>query len=218
MTRCNTAILAGLSFGTLARSRAIVKVGFIASPAGASDRASGSRLYDEDGRPYLDFFTGAGTLNYGHNNPLLKQPLIEYFSDDRVIHSLDMFTVAKAEGEERFGNAGRQGDDAADRLRNAHRAPRFIRYFTGSRSGCIVSRHGTKWFDARAGKQLVGLALTRGHLFLTKVEAPLLVTGKLARPTLGKPFADTLEVRVNLGRVVAAQHQVKAALHRHRRA
>jgi len=59
------------------------------------DRASGSRLYDEDDRPYLDFFTGAGTLNYGHNNPLLKRPLIEYFTDDRVIHSLDMFTVAK---------------------------------------------------------------------------------------------------------------------------
>jgi len=59
------------------------------------DRASGSWLYDEDGRPYLDFFTGAGTLNYGHNNPLLKQPLLEYFADDRVIHSLDMFTVAK---------------------------------------------------------------------------------------------------------------------------
>jgi diaminobutyrate-2-oxoglutarate transaminase len=61
------------------------------------DRASGSRLYDEDGRPYLDFFAGAGALNYGHNNPLLKRPLIEYFSDDRVIHSLDMYTVAKRE-------------------------------------------------------------------------------------------------------------------------
>ena len=61
------------------------------------DRACASRLYDEDGRPYLDFFSGAGALNYGHNNPLLKRPLIEYFSEDRVIHSLDMFTVAKRE-------------------------------------------------------------------------------------------------------------------------
>lgn len=61
------------------------------------DRASGAWLYDEGGRPYLDFFSGAGALNYGHNNPLLKQPLLEYLSTDRVIHSLDMFTVAKRE-------------------------------------------------------------------------------------------------------------------------
>ena len=36
-------------------------------------RAAGSRLYDEHGRGYLDFFAGAGALNYGHNNPVLKE-------------------------------------------------------------------------------------------------------------------------------------------------
>jgi len=61
------------------------------------DRAVGSWLYDEQGRPYLDYFSGAGALNYGHNNPVLKQPLLEYLSSDRVIHSLDMFTGAKRE-------------------------------------------------------------------------------------------------------------------------
>jgi diaminobutyrate-2-oxoglutarate transaminase len=61
------------------------------------DRAVGSWLYDEHGRPYLDYFSGAGALNYGHNNPVLKQPLLEYLSSDRVIHSLDMFTGAKRE-------------------------------------------------------------------------------------------------------------------------
>jgi diaminobutyrate-2-oxoglutarate transaminase len=60
------------------------------------DRAAGSWLYDEHGRGYLDFFSGAGALNYGHNNPVLKRALIEYLDADRVIHSLDMFTVAKA--------------------------------------------------------------------------------------------------------------------------
>lgn len=34
--------------------------------------ASGSYLFNECGRSYLDFFTGAGTLNYGHNHPRLK--------------------------------------------------------------------------------------------------------------------------------------------------
>jgi diaminobutyrate-2-oxoglutarate transaminase len=61
------------------------------------DRAAGSWLYDEDGRAYLDFFTGASALNYGHNNPVLKRALLDYLTSDRVIHSLDMHTVAKRE-------------------------------------------------------------------------------------------------------------------------
>lgn len=61
------------------------------------DRARGSRLYAEDGRAYLDFFAGAGALNYGHNDPLLKAPLLEYLSADRVVHSLDLLTAAKRE-------------------------------------------------------------------------------------------------------------------------
>ncbi|SDY11057.1 diaminobutyrate aminotransferase apoenzyme [Saccharopolyspora shandongensis] len=59
------------------------------------DRAGGSYLYDEDGTPYLDFFAGAGALNYGHNNPLLKRKLIEYIERDGVTHGLDQSTVAK---------------------------------------------------------------------------------------------------------------------------
>jgi diaminobutyrate-2-oxoglutarate transaminase len=66
------------------------------------DRAQGSWLYDEDGRPYLDFFAGAGTLNYGHNDPVLKRALLSYLSSERVIHSLDMYTVAKREFLESF--------------------------------------------------------------------------------------------------------------------
>lgn len=59
------------------------------------DRASGSTLWDEQGNEYLDFFAGAGTLNYGHNNPLLNNVLIEYLQSDRIVHSLDMFTTAR---------------------------------------------------------------------------------------------------------------------------
>lgn len=61
------------------------------------DRASGSYLYSEDGTPYLDFFAGAGALNYGHNNPLLKRKLLEYLERDGVTHGLDQATVAKRE-------------------------------------------------------------------------------------------------------------------------
>ncbi|SDG65824.1 diaminobutyrate-2-oxoglutarate transaminase [Lentzea fradiae] len=66
------------------------------------DRATGSWLHTEDGRRYLDFFAGAGALNYGHNNPVLKQALLEYLAEDRVIHSLDMHTAAKRAFLEKF--------------------------------------------------------------------------------------------------------------------
>jgi diaminobutyrate-2-oxoglutarate transaminase len=66
------------------------------------ERASGSFLYSEDGRGYLDFFSGAGALNYGHNHPALLRPLMEYLLSGAVIHSLDMKTTAKRRFLETF--------------------------------------------------------------------------------------------------------------------
>jgi diaminobutyrate-2-oxoglutarate transaminase len=66
------------------------------------DRATGYLLHDEAGREYIDFFSGAGTLNYGHNNAFLKQRLIAYLERDGIAHALDMATVAKREFLERF--------------------------------------------------------------------------------------------------------------------
>ena len=66
------------------------------------DRGTGSWLYGEDGTPYLDFFAGAGALNYGHNNPVLKKALIDYIQRDGVTHALDMQTVAKRDFLETF--------------------------------------------------------------------------------------------------------------------
>lgn len=66
------------------------------------DRASGSTLFSEDGRDYLDFFSGAGALNYGHNNPELLRPLVEYLLSGAIVHSLDMKTVAKRRFLETF--------------------------------------------------------------------------------------------------------------------
>ncbi|MGO1539496.1 MAG: diaminobutyrate--2-oxoglutarate transaminase [Leucobacter sp.] len=66
------------------------------------DRAVGSTMWDEQGNEYLDFFSGAGALNYGHNNPILKDVLLRYISEDRVIHSLDMFTTARRDFLETF--------------------------------------------------------------------------------------------------------------------
>jgi diaminobutyrate-2-oxoglutarate transaminase len=66
------------------------------------ERAVGSRLFDEPGRSFIDFFSGAGTLNYGHNNPVLKEHLIDYLRRDGITHSLDMATKAKRDLLDRF--------------------------------------------------------------------------------------------------------------------
>ncbi|MFE2889505.1 diaminobutyrate--2-oxoglutarate transaminase [Streptomyces sp. NPDC059272] len=66
-------------------------------------RGLGSRLQDDTGRSYLDFFAGAGALNYGHNHPVLKRALMSYLDRDGVVHSLDMATTAKADFLTAFG-------------------------------------------------------------------------------------------------------------------
>ncbi len=66
------------------------------------DKAKNEMLWDVRGKSYIDFFAGAGALNYGHNNPKLKQPIIDYLMLDGVTHSLDMATFAKEQFLERF--------------------------------------------------------------------------------------------------------------------
>jgi diaminobutyrate-2-oxoglutarate transaminase len=58
-------------------------------------KGRGSYVYDQEGGAYLDFLCGAGSLNYGHNHPVLKQKLIDYVSLDGITHSLDLHTEAK---------------------------------------------------------------------------------------------------------------------------
>jgi diaminobutyrate-2-oxoglutarate transaminase len=59
------------------------------------EKGRGCWLYDREGREYLDFFAGAGVLNYGHNEPRMKEALIEYVRGDGIAHSLDMASGSK---------------------------------------------------------------------------------------------------------------------------
>ncbi len=69
------------------------------------ETAKDSWVTDVDGRRYIDFFAGAGALNYGHNNPKLKAPLLDYLASDGIVHSLDMATTAKQRFLETFQRA-----------------------------------------------------------------------------------------------------------------
>ena len=66
--------------------------------------AKGCKIKDVNGKEYIDFFCGAGALNYGHNNDYIKSKVIDYISNDNIMHALDMYTVAKEEFISYFEN------------------------------------------------------------------------------------------------------------------
>lgn len=59
-------------------------------------------LRDHKNKEYIDFFSGAGVLNYGHNNKQMKDELIKFLNSGFPIHCLDMDTVIKLEFLEKF--------------------------------------------------------------------------------------------------------------------
>ncbi len=64
--------------------------------------AKDDHLTDEDANTYIDFFAGAGVMNYGHNNAKLKRAVMEYLDGDGIVHGLDMATQAKRRFLETF--------------------------------------------------------------------------------------------------------------------
>ncbi|HOO36655.1 MAG TPA: diaminobutyrate--2-oxoglutarate transaminase, partial [Smithella sp.] len=61
------------------------------------EKAKDAFLFDAGGTRYIDFFAGAGTINYGHNNEYMKRKIFDYLENDGIVHGLDMATVAKEE-------------------------------------------------------------------------------------------------------------------------
>ncbi|WP_137701484.1 diaminobutyrate--2-oxoglutarate transaminase [Marimonas lutisalis] len=64
--------------------------------------ATGSELTDHKGRTYIDFLAGCSSLNYGHNDPDMKEALVSHMMEDGLAHALDMHTDAKAAFLEAF--------------------------------------------------------------------------------------------------------------------
>ncbi|MGA5605986.1 diaminobutyrate--2-oxoglutarate transaminase [Streptomyces griseoincarnatus] len=139
------------------------------------DRALGSRMYNEDGRPFLDFFSGAGALNYGHNNPVLKRALVDYIERDGVTHALDMSTAAKRTFLETFqevvlqprelpykvmfpGPAGTNAVEAALKLARKVKGREAVVFFTNAFHGMSLGSlavTGNAFKRAGAGIPLV---------------------------------------------------------------
>ncbi|MDZ7852893.1 MAG: diaminobutyrate--2-oxoglutarate transaminase [Halomonas sp.] len=140
-------------------------------------KARNARLTDEDGREYIDFLAGAGTLNYGHNNPKIKQALLDYLAEDNIIHGLDFWTAAKRRYLEALdemilkprgldykvqfpGPTGTNAVEAAIRLaRNAkgrHNIVTFTNGFHGVTMGALATTGNRKFREATGGVPTVG--------------------------------------------------------------
>lgn len=143
--------------------------GYIRSFPTLFARAHGALLVDEDGRSYVDFFSGAGTLNYGHNNAAIKRRLIEYLESDGLVHGLDMATLAKKEFLETFervilrprglnykiqfpGPTGTNAVEAALKLarqvKGRTNVISFTNGFHGVSSGSLAATGNSKFRDA----------------------------------------------------------------------
>ncbi|KAA0013482.1 diaminobutyrate--2-oxoglutarate transaminase [Billgrantia pellis] len=142
-------------------------------------QAKNARLTDEDGREYIDFLAGAGTLNYGHNNPHLKQALLDYLESDGIVHGLDFWTAAKRDYLETLealilkprgleykvhlpGPTGTNAVEAAIRLARVatgrHTIVSFTNGFHGVTMGALAATGNRKFREATGGIPLQGSA------------------------------------------------------------
>ncbi|MDR5858697.1 diaminobutyrate--2-oxoglutarate transaminase [Halomonas eurihalina] len=135
-------------------------------------KARNARLTDEEGREYIDFLAGAGTLNYGHNNPHLKQVLLDYLDSDGIVHGLDFWTAAKRDYLETLeevilkprgldykvhlpGPTGTNAVEAAIRLarvaKGRHNIVSFTNGFHGVTMGALATTGNRKFREATGG-------------------------------------------------------------------
>jgi diaminobutyrate-2-oxoglutarate transaminase len=138
------------------------------------DQARGSRLIGEDGNEYIDFFAGAGTLNYGHNNPLFKQALLDYIERDGIVHALDLATRAKREFIESFIDLILTPRDLRYKLHftgptgaNATEAAIKVARLATGRTNVIAFSHGYH------GLSLGALATTAARKYRASAAVPL---------------------------------------------
>ncbi|MDN3610395.1 diaminobutyrate--2-oxoglutarate transaminase [Vibrio ostreicida] len=118
------------------------------------DKAENAIIWDDQGRAFIDFFAGAGTLNYGHNPKAVVEAIIRYLSHGGIMHSLDKATVAK-----------QQFIETLDRVILKPRQLEYKIQFTGP-TGTNAVEAAIKLARRVTGRKNV-VAFTRGYHGLT---------------------------------------------------
>ena len=181
-------------------------------------QARGAELVTTEGKTYIDFLAGAGTLNYGHNHPVIKQALIEYLHSDGLTHGLDMYSEAKERFLETFhrvileprglgnhvvqftGPTGANSVEAALKLARKVTGRSNIISFTNGFHGCSIgalAATGNQHHRGAAGVPLTDVSrMPYANYFGDKVNTISMMDKLLSDPSSGvdKPAAVIVEV------------------------
>ena len=181
-------------------------------------QARGAELITQDGKSYIDFLAGAGTLNYGHNHPVLKQALIDYLANDGLTHGLDMYSEAKENFLEVFhrvileprgfgdyvtqfsGPTGTNSVEAALKLARKVTGRNNIISFTNGFHGCSIGAlavTGNQHHRGAAGVALTDVSrMPYANYFGKDVNTIAMMDKLLSDPSSGidKPAAVIVEV------------------------
>ncbi|MCP8900692.1 aspartate aminotransferase family protein [Gilvimarinus xylanilyticus] len=138
------------------------------------DTASNARQKDDQGNEYIDFFAGAGVLNFGHNNERMKRAVIDYIERDGVTHHLDMHSTAKQTFMESFAKTILEPRDMPHKMQfmgptgtNAVEAALKIARRATGRTEIVAFTHGFH------GMTLGALACTANQAFRGAAGVPL---------------------------------------------
>lgn len=136
-------------------------------------RARGSIMLTEGGRRTIDFLSGAGTLNYGHNNHQIKLAITEYLASDAVVHGatpaklqfMDTFSsviLRKRSLPYRFQFTGPSGACAVEaalklsrKVTGRHNIVSFTHGYHGMSLGAIAAS-GSRYYRTASGAALSG--------------------------------------------------------------
>ena len=122
------------------------------------ERAEGARIWDVDGREFLDFVGGIGTANHGHSNPeviaAIKEQLDGYMHQCFSLHSYEPYIdVCRLMAECHPGDFDKKGFLANSGAEAVENAVKIARYYT-KRTGIIT-------FDnAFHGRTLMTMTMT----------------------------------------------------------
>ncbi|SUY47141.1 2,4-diaminobutyrate 4-transaminase [Clostridium putrefaciens] len=127
------------------------------------------KMYTGENEEYLDFFCGAGALNYGHNNDYIMEQIVDYIKNDGITHALDMYTTTKCDFIKKFqdniikprgyeykmmfcGPTGTNANEAALKIARKHTGRKNVIAFMGAFHGMTLgSLSLTSSLTARRG-------------------------------------------------------------------
>lgn len=157
-------------------------------------RGEGMRLYDDDGREYLDFLSGIGSVNLGHAHPAVAAAVADQMG--RLVHVSNLFLV-----EHR--------DELAQDLVELFGSPAKV-FFCNSGAESVEGaiKLARRWGHAHRGETCHRI-VTAERSFHGRTLAALAATGQASKQDLFRPLPDGFD-HVPLNDIAALEAAVTA--------